>query len=120
MIITKSSHQPTLFFYSKMALKFKGIDVDLLLCGFVITFLLYFMIFATCGLCYNLGFTNFYEQTFMSNYTQWDLPVGVQAYYGAKATINGLIYGSLLALWISLGIYALFVITAIINGFTED
>lgn len=100
-----------------MTIKFKGFDWDIIITGIILTAILYCFIFAISGLCYNMGLNNYYRQTFMSNYTTYDLPVGIDAFYEAEAWVNSLILGALLSLWISIGIFALFVICFIVSGF---
>lgn len=103
-----------------MTIKFKGFDLGIIAAGIIVTALLYGFISLICGLCYNIGLDNYYRQTHMSNYTTYDLPVEIEAFYEAKAFLNSLILGALLGLWISLGIFAVFVIWCIIDAFEKE
>lgn len=99
-----------------MTLKFK-FDWEIIGIGIVVALLLSLPIFGICCVSYSIGLQNFYDQAFMFNYTEYNLPIGIEAYYDAEIFVKSMILGGLLTLWIFLGIVGLFFLLALIDAF---
>ena len=68
-----------------MTTKFRNFDWEGIVIGFFIALIISFATFGIALGCYNFGLLNYYDQTFMSNYTEYTLPINIGAYYDALA-----------------------------------
>lgn len=100
-----------------MTMKFRNFDWEGIGMGVVIALFISLPTFVAAWLAYQMGLTNFYEQTtVMGNYTEYTLPINIEAYYEAMAWQLGAIYSGILTLIVFCSILIFFIVLCIIDA----
>lgn len=99
-----------------MTIKFRNFDWGVIALGIFMAVVITMFTFLISWGLFQIGLTNYFEQTVMANYTQYTLPIDVEAYYQAAAWKTGAIYSGVLSLIVFFSIVIFFIILSIIDA----